>query len=42
MKDYTAEYESKKITVEQALSKIESDMNIYVGVDVAEPVTILR
>lgn len=42
MKDYSAEYESKKITVEEALAKIESDMNIYVGVDAAEPAVVLR
>lgn len=42
MKNYIQEYERKKVTVSQALEKVESGMNIYVGVDVAEPVTILR
>ncbi|MGN1350844.1 MAG: acetyl-CoA hydrolase/transferase family protein [Anaerovoracaceae bacterium] len=42
MKDYLKEYNSKKITVAEALDQIQSDMNIYVGVDVAEPAAILR
>ena len=42
MKDYTQEYADKKVGVEQVLERIESGMNIYVGVDVAEPVTILK
>ena len=42
MKDYLTEYNSKKITVAEALDQIQSDMNIYVGVDAAEPAAILR
>ena len=42
MKDYTQEYADKKVGVEQVLERIESGMNIYVGGDVAEPVTILK
>ncbi len=42
MKDYLSEYEKKKISVTEALEQIQSDMNIYVSVDMAEPVTILR
>ena len=42
MKDYAQEYEKKKVGVEKALEQIKSGMNIYVGVDIAEPVTILR
>ena len=42
MKDYLSEYEKKKISVTGALEQIQSDMNIYVSVDMAEPVTILR
>ena len=42
MKNYAAEYEKKKISVAKALEQIDSGMNIYVGVDIAEPVTILR
>lgn len=42
MKDYLQEYRSKVISVEEALSKVQSGMNIYVGVDIAEPVAILK
>ena len=42
MKDYRSEYEKKKITIPQALEQIQSGMNIYVGVDMAEPVAILQ
>lgn len=42
MKDYLSEYEKKKISVTGALEQIQSNMNIYVSVDMAEPVTILR
>lgn len=42
MKDCLKEYNSKKITVAEALDQIQSDMNIYVGENVAEPAAILR
>ena len=42
MKDYRAEYESKKTTVDGVLGKIKSGDNIYVGVDIAEPVPFLE
>ncbi|MGI6491409.1 MAG: acetyl-CoA hydrolase/transferase family protein [Pelotomaculum sp.] len=42
MIDYKSQYESKRISVAEALSKIESNMSIYIGVDVAEPVAILK
>lgn len=42
MKNYTEEYNRKKVSVSQALDQIQSDMNIYVGVDVAEPITIMQ
>ena len=42
MKDYRQEYEKKKRTIPQVLGEIQSGMNIYVGVDMAEPVAILK
>lgn len=42
MKDYTEEYNRKKVSVSEALDQIQSGMNIYVGVDVAEPAAIMR
>ena len=42
MKDYTELYESKKITVDEVLGKIKSGDNIYVGVDIAEPIPVLE
>ena len=42
MKDYTEEYKSKLTDVDTVLDQIQSGMNIVVGVDVAEPVTIMR
>lgn len=42
MKDYREQYESKKITVDGVLEKIKSGDNIYVGVDIAEPIPFME
>ena len=42
MIDYTEEYNRKKVSVAEALEQIQSGMQVHVGVDVAEPVAIMR
>ncbi len=42
MKDYRQIYESKKTTVDGVLEQIKSGSNIYVGVDIAEPIPVLE